>query len=805
MVFCPFVEVSKMKDNFLFRWWKMLFSDLDDEDEFDEIKENKKQIYEKRMREEEPELLIPPANVRRKRKVVEQEIPTNHVRKYKRPTGPTPVERKVKKGVRMTYQYPEKTPFRFPVVTDYEPLGEEIVAQTKEKEKKIEKNYSTNQISQKQNRKEQLLETKRTQPFTGPFKRQDVPSPIYGFQKKDEEPEIFLDALKEGKNDEQNEKKKNQTEQLMLNSQEKPQENFDYLIEESQEKMQHDYDTFLENEQKEIEIKDEIENNHLDERRESDASFREAQKKEKEKQIKVQEEMKQTPRQEQLIKKQTTAIRKEKMKHQQGTPIPVNVLMLEKDRKNLKKKQNHQFPSITLLNVPERVEDDDEGWLIEQEKILNEAFLHFNVEAKVVAVTKGPTVTRFEVEPGKGVKVSKITNLTDDLKRSLAAVDIRIEAPIPGKSTVGIEVPNKQRTPVLLREVIRTNTFTKHPSPLAIALGQDIEGKAVVTDIKKMPHGLIAGATGSGKSVCINAMLVSLLYKATPEQVRLLLIDPKMVELAPYHHLPHLACPVITDVKEATLALKWAVEEMEERYQKFANQMVRDIEKYNEKNPHNKLPYLVVVIDELADLMMVAPHDVEDSICRIAQKARACGIHLVVATQRPSVDVITGLIKANIPTRIAFSVSSQVDSRTIIDFSGAEKLLGSGDMLFVENGSGKPIRLQGNFVSDDEIERITEEIRKSGRPVYLFEKEELIKKDDVELLEDELFKEACEFVLNQGSASSSSLQRRFHIGFNRAARLVDMMEAKGLVSGQNGSKPREVLMSSEEFFNDFDS
>ncbi len=458
-----------------------------------------------------------------------------------------------------------------------------------------------------------------------------------------------------------------------------------------------------------------------------------------------------------------------------------------------------QFPENNLLSPPV-IESDDTEWLEKQQEILNQTLHDFNVGASVVNVTQGPSVTRFEVQPEPGVKVNKITNLSDDIKLSLAARDIRIEAPIPGKHTIGIEVPNKKARPVFISEIIETHVFRTSPSPLTAVLGLDIAGSPIVTDLKKMPHGLIAGATGSGKSVCINSILVSLLYKATPDDLKLLLIDPKMVELAPYNRLPHLVSPVITDVKAATAALKWAVEEMERRYELFAHTGVRDINRFNElamkhKQYADKLPYIVIVIDELADLMMMSPADVEEAICRIAQKARACGIHLIVATQRPSVDVITGLIKANIPTRIAFSVSSQVDSRTIIDISGAEKLLGRGDMLFLENGSSKPVRLQGTFVSDEEIDRITAHVRSQREPEYLFEQEELLKKTQVTSEEDELFYDACEFIIDHGGASTSSLQRRFKIGYNRAARLMDMLEDSGYISGANGSKPREVLIT----------
>ncbi|MEH7239195.1 DNA translocase FtsK, partial [Bacillus sp. JJ1562] len=465
--------------------------------------------------------------------------------------------------------------------------------------------------------------------------------------------------------------------------------------------------------------------------------------------------------------------------------------------------QGYSFPGLSYLNAPPTDQHDDSQWLIEQRNILDQTLRNFKVGANVVNVTQGPAVTRFEVHPEPGVKVNKITNLSDDIKLSLAAKDIRIEAPIPGKNTIGIEVPNKKSKPVLLKEIIQSSEFTSNKSPLTVAMGLDISGKPIVTDLQKMPHGLIAGATGSGKSVCINAMLVSLLYKASPDEVKLLLIDPKMVELAPYNHIPHLVSPVITDAKAATAALKWSVEEMERRYELFAHSGVRDIGRYNEMvkkhdEKSGKLPYLVIIIDELADLMMVAPGEVEDSICRIAQKARACGIHLILATQRPSVDVITGLIKANVPTRIAFSVSSQVDSRTIIDSSGAEKLLGRGDMLFLENGSSKPIRVQGNFVSDDEIEAVVDYVKTEMKPSYMFEQDDLLKKASISNDEDELFLEACEFVLEHGGASTSSVQRRFRIGYNRAARLIDMMEEQGIISESRGSKPREVLITEEE-------
>ncbi|PFA69657.1 cell division protein FtsK [Bacillus sp. AFS015802] len=467
-----------------------------------------------------------------------------------------------------------------------------------------------------------------------------------------------------------------------------------------------------------------------------------------------------------------------------------------------KRTRDYAFPEMDYLMPPVSKEMSEE-WLDSQRLLLDETLHNFNVRAKVVNVTQGPSVTRFEVQPEPGVKVNKITNLTDDIKLSLAAKDIRMEAPIPGKHTIGIEVPNRESRPVCISEVIASPAFQEPTSPLTAALGLDISGQPIVTDLSKMPHGLIAGATGSGKSVCINSILVSLLYKASPDELKMLLIDPKMVELAPYNRIPHLVSPVITDVKAATAALKWAVEEMERRYELFAHTGVRDIKRFNELAKRNKqysdmLPYLVIVIDELADLMMMSPADVEEAICRIAQKARACGIHLIIATQRPSVDVITGLIKANVPTRVAFSVSSSVDSRTIIDGSGAERLLGKGDMLFLENGSSKPVRLQGTFVSDDEIDDIIRHVREQREPDYLFQQDELIKKAQVTEEEDDLFLEACEFVVDQGGASASSLQRRFRIGYNRAARLMEMMESNGIISESRGSKPRDVLISESE-------
>lgn len=467
------------------------------------------------------------------------------------------------------------------------------------------------------------------------------------------------------------------------------------------------------------------------------------------------------------------------------------------------------FPKERYLVPPEQKTQDDE-WMSMQAARLIESLSYFQVKAEIVNMVQGPAVTQFEMTVGQGTKVSKIRNLADDLKLALAAKDIRIQAPIPGKSSIGIEIPNQTSRPVRLSEVVGSSNFTESDSPLEAALGLDLTGTPITIDLRKMPHGLIAGATGSGKSVCINSLLISLLYKATPKELNLLLIDPKMVELAPFNHIPHLVSPVITDVKAATAALKWAVEEMERRYQLFAHTGVRDITRYNamaeEKRQFaQKMPYLLIVIDELADLMMMAPTEVEESICRIAQKARACGIHLVVATQRPSVDVITGLIKANIPTRIAFSVSSQIDSRTILDVQGAERLLGRGDMLYLGNGMSAPIRIQGTYVTDEEMEEIIEHARSQGEPSYLFEQEELVRRLEVAEDQDELFEEACRFILEQGSASTSLLQRKFHIGYNRAARLVDLMEQHGYVSESRGSKAREVFITENDLqllFND---
>ncbi|UEX90940.1 DNA translocase FtsK [Staphylococcus ratti] len=452
------------------------------------------------------------------------------------------------------------------------------------------------------------------------------------------------------------------------------------------------------------------------------------------------------------------------------------------------------LPSIDLLDQPE-IQERDNAWIEEKKQQLNDAFYYFNVPAEVVNVIEGPSVTRFELSVERGVKVSRITALQDDIKMALAAKDIRIEAPIPGTSLVGIEVPNQHPTKVNLRSILETQAFKHAESKLTVAMGSRINNEPLLMDIAKTPHALIAGATGSGKSVSINSILLSLLYRNHPEELKLLLIDPKMVELAPYNDLPHLVAPVITDVKAATQSLKWAVEEMERRYKRFAQTHVRNITAFNKKVSYDqRMPKIVIVIDELSDLMMMAPQDVEQSIARIAQKARACGIHMLVATQRPSVNVITGLIKANIPTRIAFMVSSSVDSRTILDSGGAERLLGYGDMLYLGGGMNKPIRVQGTFVSDEEIDEVVEYIKSQREPEYLFQEKELLKKTE-ESPKDELFNEVCEFMIKEGNISTSLIQRHFQIGYNRAARIIDQLEQLGYISGSNGSKPRDVFLT----------
>ncbi|TMT02757.1 DUF87 domain-containing protein [Apilactobacillus kunkeei] len=467
--------------------------------------------------------------------------------------------------------------------------------------------------------------------------------------------------------------------------------------------------------------------------------------------------------------------------------------------------KGYQFPSMNLLEPSDEFEDDSmDDWIENQAEILDETLRAFNVDANVVDWTNGPTVTQFQIKLQLGVKVSKITNLTDDLKLALAAKDIRIEAPIPGKTTVGIEIPNPKPRPVRLSEVLDTPQFEKTDKPLTVALGVDLTGKPQMTDLSKMPHGLIAGATGSGKSVFLNSLLISLLYKATPAQLKMILIDPKAVEMAPYDKLPHLLSPVISDPKQASAALKWSVKEMDERYEKLAAAGARNIEQFNQMAEQageytRKMPYILIVIDELADLMMVASNEVQDYIVRITQKARAAGIHLIVATQRPSVDIITGTIKNNIPTRVAFMVSSQVDSRTIIDTAGAERLLGKGDMLYLGNGASQSARLQGTFVTNDEIERVTDEVRKQGEPKYAFQPDSLLKSVNQVEQQDELMPDVLEYISNEETVSTSKLQRVFSIGYNRAASLIDELEKHNYVSGQHGSKPRDVYLTESDY------
>ncbi|MFW6022464.1 MAG: DNA translocase FtsK [Halanaerobiaceae bacterium] len=459
--------------------------------------------------------------------------------------------------------------------------------------------------------------------------------------------------------------------------------------------------------------------------------------------------------------------------------------------------QNYRLPSIKLLDSTNTNRKKPGN----KSTILENTLQSFGVNAKVIKVSHGPTITRYEVQPASGVKVSKIVNLADDIALALAAPGVRIEAPIPGKAAVGIEVPHMQNITIRIRDIISSNEFQNSSGKLQLALGMGIDGSPIVTDLSKMPHLLVAGATGSGKSVCINTIITSILYKATPDEVKLLLVDPKKVELTSYKDLPHLFAPVVTDPKKAASVLKLVVTEMENRYDLFSGSGTRGITSYNKKvSDEDKLPYIVVIVDELSDLMMVSASDVEDNICRLAQMARAAGIHLVIATQRPSVDVITGLIKANIPSRISFAVSSQTDSRTILDMGGAEKLLGKGDMLIAPAGTQKPQRVQGAFIDNDEISRIVDFVRNQANPDYIFDVDDIneikieMETDDER---DELYQEAIKLVVNY-RASISMLQRRLHVGHSRAARMIDMMEEDGIVGPYAGSKAREVLISSEE-------
>ncbi|MGI6226608.1 MAG: DNA translocase FtsK, partial [Peptococcales bacterium] len=479
---------------------------------------------------------------------------------------------------------------------------------------------------------------------------------------------------------------------------------------------------------------------------------------------------------------------------------------------SIKEKQLNEgfvLPSISMLAKSKRNSNTLTQKEINENIItLQNTIESFGVKGKVVQVSCGPSITRYELQPAPGVKVSRIVNLADDIALSLAAAGVRIEAPIPGKAAIGIEVPNREISPVGLRDVLETEEYKNSQSKLTVALGKDIAGKPVMADLAKMPHLLVAGATGSGKSVCMNALITSILFNASPAEVKFLMVDPKMVELTTYNGIPHLITPVVTDPKKAASALRWAVHEMENRYELFAAAGVKDIIRYNsqvtvnDNGEKNLLPYIVVLIDELADLMMVAPADVEDAICRLAQMARAAGIHLVVATQRPSVDVITGIIKANIPSRIAFAVSSQTDSRTILDMNGAEKLLGRGDMLFYPTGYPKPIRLQGVFVSDQDVEKVVQFLKQQEKPEYneeVVNQEVDFAKPRIDDEDDELIPEAAKLFIENGQASISLLQRRFRVGYNRAARIIDLMEKKGIIGGYEGSKPRQVLITVEDY------
>ena len=474
--------------------------------------------------------------------------------------------------------------------------------------------------------------------------------------------------------------------------------------------------------------------------------------------------------------------------------------------------EQYEYPPINLLSkAGKKATKAGAKALTDTAAKLQKTLYSFGVSAKVENVTVGPAITRYELKPAEGVRVSKIANLADDIALNLAAETIRIEAPIPGKQAVGIEVPNKEKEMVHFREVIDSEEFVNNKSKLSVALGKDVAGQVVIADIAKMPHVLIAGSTGSGKSVCINTIITSIIYNAKPSEVKLVMVDPKVVELSVYNGIPHLLIPVVTDPKKAAGALAWAVQEMDDRYNKFASKGVRDLKGYNaameKEGEGRKLPQILVIIDELADLMMVAAKDVEDAICRLAQKARAAGMHLVIATQRPSVDVITGLIKANVPSRIAFAVSSQVDSRTILDMIGAEKLLGKGDMLFAPAGAAKPTRIQGAFVSDEEVEKIVDFVKANGTATYneeILESIENNNKSDKEIAEesddddtDPLLMEAMDTVVETGQASTSFIQRRFKVGYARAGRIIDQLEERGIISGYQGSKPRQVLMTKE--------
>ena len=518
---------------------------------------------------------------------------------------------------------------------------------------------------------------------------------------------------------------------------------------------------------------------------------------------------------------------KEKITNNDPDYIENNLFKQEEEKKEEKVKEvlqlehavvvedeHYEYPPVELLSKgSKKAIKGGARALTDVATKLQKTLYSFGVQAKVENVSVGPAITRYELKPAEGVRVSKIANLADDIALNLAAETIRIEAPIPGKQAVGIEVPNKEKEMVSLREVVESEEFENSKSKLSVALGKDVAGQIIIADIAKMPHALIAGATGSGKSVCINTIITSIIYKAKPSEVKLVMVDPKVVELSVYNAIPHLLIPVVTDPKKAAGALAWAVQEMDNRYNVFAQKGVRDLKGYNalieKENGQGKLPQIVIIIDELADLMMVAAKEVEDSICRLAQKARAAGMHLIIATQRPSVDVITGIIKANIPSRIAFSVSSQVDSRTILDQIGAEKLLGKGDMLYFPSGAPKPTRIQGAFVSDDEVEKIVSFVKSNGEAQYsedILETIENSNKPEKELKEDgdpdddtdPFLMDAIDVVVETGQASTTFIQRKFKVGYARAGRIIDQLEERGIISGYQGSKPRQVLMTKEK-------
>ena len=526
------------------------------------------------------------------------------------------------------------------------------------------------------------------------------------------------------------------------------------------------------------------------------------------------------------LTKETKAMKKSRKQEVQPDVIESNLFKQEEEQKQDKTKEvlqlehamivedeHYEYPPVELLSkADKKTLKGGAKALTETATKLQKTLYSFGVSAKVENVSVGPAITRYELKPAEGVRVSKIANLADDIALNLAAETIRIEAPIPGKQAVGIEVPNKEKEAVHLREVLESEEFGESSSKLTVALGKDVAGNIQLADIAKMPHLLIAGSTGSGKSVCINTIITSIIYKSKPSEVKMVMVDPKVVELSVYNGIPHLLIPVVTDPKKAAGALAWAVQEMDNRYNLFAQKGVRDIKGYNKaiekEEGSGKLPQIVIIVDELADLMMVAAKDVEEAICRLAQKARAAGMHLVIATQRPSVDVITGLIKANVPSRIAFAVSSQVDSRTIIDSVGAEKLLGKGDMLFFPAGAPKPVRVQGAFVSDEEVEKIVDFVKQNGTANYsedILETIENGNKTEKEIAQtdeddetDPFLMDAIQTVVETGQASTSFIQRRFKVGYARAGRIIDQMEERGVISGFQGSKPREVLMSLEK-------